>query len=270
MLIDTHCHFPDERYGKSEDEIVKEALDAGVAKLINIGTNLKDNEKVLATLQKFPNVYAALGIYPHEELKNDLADLMIRLEKQLDSSEKVVGVGECGIDISDQTEQRPIEEQIELFEKQIELATKKNKALVVHNRNGDDIVLNILEKFRGQNLTGVAHCFVSTWEVAKRFLDLGFYISFSGIITYKSGSSIHETVKNVPLDKFLLETDAPFLPPQLPDRHRPKVNEPKYVKITASKVSEVKNLPLEEIENLSYQNSCELFRIKERLPNEVR
>src|SRR3972149_3307243 len=90
MLIDTHCHFPDERYGKSEDEIVKEALDAGVAKLINIGTNLKDNEKVLATLQKFPNVYAALGIYPHEELKNDLADLMIRLEKQLDSSEKVV------------------------------------------------------------------------------------------------------------------------------------------------------------------------------------
>jgi len=261
MLIDTHCHFPDKRYNKTPDELIDEAKENGVEKLINIGTNLKDNEKVLGTLKEFPNVYGSLGIYPHEEIDKTPADILPDLERQLSLSEKIVGVGECGIDLSDLPNQRPLSQQIELFEGQIQIAARAGKALVIHNRNADEQILKTLENFASDSLTGVAHCFVSTWEVAQKFLDLNFYISFSAIITYNSGTPIHETVKKVPNDKFVLETDSPFLPPQLSNGKRPKINEPKYVKIVAEKVSEIKNLPVQEIEALSYQNSCKLFKI---------
>lgn len=254
MLVDTHCHDLGER-------LVKEAAEAGVTKLVNIGTDLKENEKVLLALQNFPNVYGAIGIYPNNERGENLSEIIKQLEQQISESKKIVGIGECGIDISEWSNQRPVEEQIELFEMQLEIAAKNRLPVVIHNRNGDDLIFESLERFRNRGIFGVAHCFVSTWEAAKKYLDLNFYISFSGIITYKSGTSIHDTARNVPEDMFVVETDAPYLPPQLPTGKRPEVNEPKYVKIVAEKVAEIRNLPLEEIEALSYRNSCALFKI---------
>jgi len=125
-------------------------------------------------------------------------------------------------------------------------------------RNGDYDVLEILEKYRDTNLKGVMHCFTSTWDYAKQILDLGFYISFTAIITYPSAKNLHEVVKNVPRNRFLVETDAPLLPPQ---GYRGQTNYPKYVKIIAEKIAEIRNSSIDEISNFTYKNTCDLFCI---------
>lgn len=267
MLIDTHCHIPDERYGKTPAQIINEAFAEGIEKLITIGTNLNDSQTVIKTASEFENVFAAIGIYPHEELKTPIAEAIQKLRELVESSNKIVGVGECGYDIATKTvnsethTQRPLNEQRELFEKQIELAIEKDLPLIIHNRNGDNEVLESLKKFSsksGANLSGVAHCFTSTWEFAQKLLDLGFYLSFSAIITYPSGKSLWETAQKAPLDRILVETDAPFLSPQ---GLRDKVNEPKYVKITAKTLAEIRNISFEELSLATYENSCRLFKI---------
>ncbi len=230
MLIDTHCHLPHKKYEKSVETIIKDAYNEGVTKLITIGTDLKNNEKVIETAENFENVFCAIGIYPNEDVETPTETLIEKLNEQIDSSSKVVGIGECGYDITEWEHQRPLNKQRELFERQIELAIEKNLPLVLHNRNGDQHVLESLKKFSNQGLTGVAHCFTQDWEFAKKLLDLDFYISFSGILTYKSGSVIYETAKKTPLDRVLVETDAPYLSPQ---DVRNQINEPKYVKMTA-------------------------------------
>ena len=266
MLIDTHCHVPDERYGKSPKQIIDEARAEGVEKLITIGTNLKDSKIVIKTAESFENVFAAVGIYPHEEVEKPIEETIQELRKLVGLSNKIVGIGECGFDIATETvntktqTQRPLDEQRVLFEKQIGLAIEKGLPLIIHNRNGDKEVLNSLRKFvknGGASLTGVAHCFTSTWDFAKQLLDLGFYISFSAIITYPSGKTIWETAQKAPLNRILVETDAPFLSPQ---GFRNKVNEPKYVKITAKTLADIRNISFEKLANATYENSCRLFK----------
>lgn len=167
-----------------------------------------------------------------------------------------MGVGECGIDITEWKGGRNIDKQIELFEMQIKLALKNNLPVVIHNRNGDEQIFEVLEKYNGKGLTGVFHCFTSSWETAQRALDSGFYLSFTGIITYPSGKDIWETVEKAPLDKILVETDAPYLSPQ---GLRNKVNEPKYVKITAKTLADIKKISFAKLSEATYKNSCQLF-----------
>ena len=184
--------------------------------------------------------------------------LLSDLEKIIDGNPKIVGVGECGIDISDHTPKREVEDQIKLFEMQVELAVKKRLPVVIHNRNGDDKVLEIISRYKNQGLKAVAHCFSSDWVVAQKFLDMGVYLSFSGMITYPSRADLREVVAKVPDDMFLLETDSPWLPPQ---GHRGELNYPKYVKIVAEKVSQVKEKPYLTVASLSTTNACRLFNI---------
>ncbi|OGC47863.1 hypothetical protein A2886_03305 [candidate division WWE3 bacterium RIFCSPHIGHO2_01_FULL_42_13] len=266
MLIDTHCHVPDESYEKTPAQLISEASAEGVEKLITIGTNLEDSKIVIKTAEEFESVFAAIGIYPHEEVQRPIDETIQKLRELVDSSNKIVGIGECGFDIATETvnvqtqTQRPLDEQRMLFEKQIELAMEKDLPLIIHNRNGDAEVLNSLKRFANitnTNPTGVAHCFTSTWSFAKQLLDLGFYISFSAIITYPSGKPIWETAQKAPLDKVLVETDAPFLSPQ---GLRNKVNEPKYVKMTAKTLADIRNISFEELANATYENSCRLFK----------
>ncbi|MBI2414711.1 TatD family hydrolase [candidate division WWE3 bacterium] len=269
MLIDSHFHLTSDEY-PLKNTVIENAKEVGVTKLITIGTYLKDDAQVIELIEKYPNLYGVVGIYPHEELELQVHEMEKSLKNLLLMSKKIVGIGECGIDVpkSSETplqikhETRSLEKQIEIFEMQIKLAIENNLPVVIHNRNGDDVVLSILEKYQkiaednNKKLKGVIHCFTSTWEIAQKFIEIGFYISFSGIITYPSGKAIHETVAKIPLDKFIVETDAPWLTPQ---GFRGKINEPKYVRMTAQKVSEIKGLSEEEICKVTYKNTCDLF-----------
>jgi TatD DNase family protein len=259
MYIDSHCHLPHKKYKMDTVAVVTEAMSEGVERLVAIGTSLKENELAIKTAQKFPGVYCTVGIYPHEDIGLDVDKLRLELEKQLKTSQKIVGIGECGIDITNWKGGRPLLDQRDLFEMQLNLALGTSLPIVVHNRNGSDHIFELVKKVGASWLRGVAHCFSSTWEDAKRFLDLGFYISFSGNITYPSAQERREVVKKTPLEKILIETDSPYLPPQ---RHRGEPNYPKYVKIVAEKVAEIKQIPIKEVEDATAKNTCRLFQIK--------
>ena len=252
MLIDSHCHIFDEKYENKTQKLLNEAQEFEVSKVITIGTSLEDSKELVNKIVEFENVFGTIGIYPQNDVDIKIETLIKNLEKIYKNSKKIVALGELGIDLVENM-QRNKTDQIELFEAQLALASKLNLPVVIHNRNGTDIVYDILKKFQ---LKGVLHCFVDDWDTAKKFLDLGYFISFSGIITYKSGETIHETVKNVPSDRYLVETDAPYLAPQ---GFRNKVNEPKYVKMVAEKVAEIRNSSFSAVCEESSVNTTNLF-----------
>ena len=258
MLIDSHCHLPHKNYKKTLGDVISEAHDFGVEKFISIGTSVKENKLVLDTAEKHSSVFCTIGIYPHENKNIPLSELKNSLEGNLQVSKKIVGVGECGIDISNWSDGRSLEEQEGLFEMQVLFAKGNHLPVVVHNRKGDDYVLKILKRHSGSGLKGVVHCFDSDWEFAKKVLDLGFFISFTSMITYPHKETLLEVVKNVPDTVFLVETDAPYLPPQ---SLRGEINYPKYVKIVAEKVAQIKQKTFEEVSELSYSNTCSLFNL---------
>lgn len=260
MLIDSHCHIPSEKYGMTPLELIEDAKTEGVKKFITIGTSLSDSEIAKQTASQHPEIFYSVAIYPHEEKGKSINESIAELENKflINKDSKLVAIGECGIDISTHPDSRDLKEQIDLFEYQIKLAIKYDLPIIIHNRNGDAQVYELLSKYVPQGLKGVIHCFDSTWEFAQKILDLGFYISFSGMVTFPKKVELHEVAKNIPLDKFLVETDAPYLAPQ---SYRGQVNYPKYVKIVAQKVAAIKNMPLEDIEEYSYKNTSKLFSL---------
>lgn len=258
VLIDSHCHLPHKKYKKSLTDVISDAHAAGVDKLINIGTSLKNNLEVIKVTAEYENVYCAIAIYPHEDMDKSISLLRDALDKQLCLSAKIVAVGECGLDIDSRENGRYLEDQIALFEMQLELAAKHKLPVVIHNRNGDEYILNILDKFVAQNITGVIHCFSSSWDIAQKYLDRGFYLSFSGMLTYKARVELQEVAKKVPSDRFLVETDSPYLPPE---GFRGQLNEPKNVVEVAKKIAELRGVEFDKIADLSYSNTCRLFKI---------
>jgi len=182
MFIDSHCHLTSPKY-KDAEKVVEGAKGAGVVKLITVGTSVADSKASLAVAEKFANVYSTAGIYPHEDKNSNIGDVKIALQSIAGLSKKVVGIGECGIDITNRKNQRPIGDQINLFQAQIELALETGLPLIIHNRNGDEHILSLLDKNRSKGLKGVVHCFTGSWDFAQKILAFGFYISFSGIIT---------------------------------------------------------------------------------------
>ncbi|MFZ5424460.1 MAG: TatD family hydrolase [Patescibacteria group bacterium] len=259
MLIDSHCHLTDEKLNNNFKKIISDAKNEGIGAFITIGTNISDSKNACTLANTNSEIFCAVGIYPHEELNTPI-DLLEKELSKLINGENVVAIGECGVDITDWKGGRLVQEQLALFEMQIQLALKNNLPLVIHNRNADKEVLSLLKQYKSKSLRGVVHCFASTWEIAKQYIDLGFYISFSGIITYKSGRSLWETVIKTPLDRFIVETDAPYLSPE---GYRNKINEPKYVKIIAEKVAEVKKEKFEIISDFSVKNTCAIFGLKD-------
>ncbi|MBU1970157.1 TatD family hydrolase [Patescibacteria group bacterium] len=263
-LIDSHCHLPDLRHRDELEKILTNAKSWQVAQVIDIGTSLKENAAAVEVAKKYPAVFATVGIYPHEQRNEPIEKLIAELEIQAKSTTKIVAIGECGIDLSNWKYQRPPEDQLELFEQQIILAQKLNLPLVIHNRRGDEAILSVLQKHH--DVRGVIHCFDSTWEVADQFLHLGLYLSFSGLITYDANSKLLETVRKIPADQYLLETDSPYLLPE-PAKSAAKAqgvkqkNEPGYVRMVGQKVAEIRETSLEIVAEQTANNTRMLFGI---------
>ncbi|HAZ29639.1 TPA: hypothetical protein DCY43_02725 [candidate division WWE3 bacterium] len=263
-LIDSHAHLPHLTNKPTLETLLTGAKDWGVEKIINIGTDLKEHPKVLEVCTNYQNVYCGLGIYPNAERDKTLADIVTKLEATLQTNPKVVAVGECGIDNTGWSNQRPLSEQEELFEAQIVLAIKYKLPLIVHNRNGTESVINLL-RAAGKNapFNAVIHCFDADWATAKRFLDLGLYISFSGFITRTTKKYLTGVAQKVPQDMYLVETDSPYILPQSAqiEVSPNKNNEPKYVRIVAQSVAKARGTTLEEVAYQSYTNSCKFFAL---------
>lgn len=253
MLVDHHCHldFPD--FASELDQIVARAREAGVGTMVTISTRIRQFDKVLAVAERFENVYCSVGTHPH----NAHEELDIPLERivELTRHPKVVAVGEAGLDYH--YKHSTPEAQAEGFRRHIAAARETGLPLEIHTREADDDTIAILEDEHAKGaFPAVLHCFTGGRKLAMRALELGLYVSFSGVVTFKNSDALREIARDVPLDRLLVETDAPFL---APTPFRGSRNEPSYVARTAAAVAAVKGVSNDEIARVTADNFFRLY-----------
>jgi len=258
MLVDSHCHLDYPEFANI-GETVRRAHEAGVGAMLTIGTELSKFPRVLAVANSHDNIYCTVGVHPHEAGKGD----MVALDELLTWAEhpKVVGFGETGLDYY--YEHSPRTDQQDSFRIHIEAARRMQLPLIVHTRDAEADTLAILEdEMQKGAFPGLIHCFSASAAFAQQALDMGLYISVSGIVTFKTADALRDAVKAVPLDRLLVETDAPYLAP-IP--FRGKTNEPAYTRHTAEKLADIKGVDYAELERATTENFYRLFSKAPRL-----
>ena len=258
MLVDSHCHldFPD--LASRLPELLQRMEENAVGLAVCIGVNLEDFPRVLALAEAHPQLWATVGVHPEytdvrEPDENELLALA--------NHPKVIAIGETGLDYYWQKD-KP-EWQRARFRTHIRAARRCGKPLVVHTRESADDTLNVLAEEGADAVGGVMHCFTENWEVARRALDLGFYISFSGIVTFKNAAIVKDVAQRCPLDRILVETDSPYLAPM---PYRGKQNQPAYVRHVAEEIARLRDISLEDVTAATTQNFFTLFKHAQALP----
>ena len=270
LLIDTHTHVNFNDFKSDSKEVIKRALDENIW-MINVGAEKKTSERAVKMAEEYKEgVYAAIGLHPSHLVEQDVEykenEEIVKYKSKpeefdygfylnLAKNKKVVGIGECGLDYYRTSDESFKEKQKEVFIKHLELAKEANKPIIIHCRNAHDDLLKILH-LAVKPPSGVMHFFTGNLEQAKEYIELGFYISFSGVITF--AKNYDELVKQIPLEKILIETDCPYVAP-VP--HRGKRNEPQYVKYVANKIAELRGMIFEEVVEQTTKNARELFGI---------
>lgn len=251
MLTDTHAHLHFEQFREDWPEVIRRARETGVRRILTLGTDADSSKASLKIARDYPEVYAAVGIHPTEIFRSGEGDLA-RI-KELTQSEKVVAIGEIGLDLY--WKEVPLQAQLPVLEKMLQIAGEVNLPVVIHNREAQPEMQQFFRELGITSLRGVMHSFAGSSDDAQFYLDLGMYISFTGVITFKNFKEM-EVVKNIPPERLLLETDSPFLAP-VPKRG--KRNEPAFVKYTAEKLAEIFEIPFEEICRITARNANDLF-----------
>ena len=253
MLVDSHCHLDFETFAPELDAVVQRARDAGVRTCVSIGTKLDKFPGVRAVAERFGDVWCSVGVHPHEAESELLDNPAVLIEQA--RHPKVVGIGETGLDYY--YEHSPREQQIVNFRHHIEAARQTGLPLIVHTRNADDDTIAVLNKEMARApFTGLLHCFTGTRRLAEAALALGFSISVSGIATFKNSGDLRDTLKDVPSDRLLVETDAPYLAPM---PYRGKRNEPSFVVHTAAMLAGLKGMTPDELAAVTTENFFRLF-----------
>lgn len=254
-LFDSHCHLENGRFEADLPEVMARMEDAGVRRCILAGSDMETSAQIVKMAQKYPNVYGVVGIHPHDAKTwtDDCADQLRTWVKE----ERVVGVGEIGLDYY--YDHSPRDVQKEVFLKQLLLARELNRPAVFHVRDAHGDVLDILRSHRSELPSGVVHCYSGSVESAWEYLDMGFYISFAGPITFKNANKLLDAAKYVPLDRILVETDSPYLAP-VPMRGRR--NEPAFVQYVAQTIAELRRMDAEAFAQAAVENTCRLFGIE--------
>ena len=256
MLIDSHAHIQGKEYAGETEAVIARAREVGVETIIAVGGagDMSSNNQAVALAAQFENVYATVGMHPHDA--KDVGVEELKSLRELASSSKVVAVGETGLDYY--YNHSPHEVQRRVFAQFIHMARETELPIVVHERDAAKQAEDLLRCEGAGKLRGVIHCFTGNYEAASAYLDLGFYLSFTGIITFKNAEPLREVVRKVPLERIFVETDSPYLTP-VP--YRGKRNEPAYVRFVAETIAKVKGVELAEVAQVSSENVKKLFRI---------
>ncbi|MFC1666853.1 TatD family hydrolase [Candidatus Omnitrophota bacterium] len=253
MLVDTHCHLDFKAFESDRDDVVMRSISEGIGFIVNVGSSLEGTRRSIEIAERYDLVYAAAGIHPHDADRVKQDDL--ELFKGCFSGNKVVAIGEIGLDYYKNIASR--DNQKRLFVKLLEEAKTRKLPLIIHNRDAHADIMDILKDIMPLPVKGVMHCFSGDKVFLKKCLDMGIFISFTCNITFKNASRLREVARLVPADRLLLETDAPFLAPQI---FRGKRNEPCYVKYLAEELARMKDLSFEEIADITTRNAKELFK----------
>lgn len=257
MIFDTHTHLNVEQFKDEIPEIMDRAEKLGVSEMAVVGFDTPTIEKSLELSHTYSNIYSIIGWHP-TEAGSYTKEIETRLQTQLEDK-RVVALGEIGLDYHWMED--PKEVQSKVFRRQIAIAKEMNLPISIHTRDAIEDTYQILKEEKISDIGGIMHSFSGDAEWAKRFLDLGMHISFSGVVTFKKAFEVHEAASFVPLDKLLVETDAPYLAPM---PYRGKRNEPGYTRYVVERIAELRNLPFEEVASLTRANAHRLFRIGEK------
>ncbi len=252
MYIDSHCHL--DRLDCSVADAVAAAREAQVSHMLCVAIDLDSTVAILDIIKHHKHIYGSVGIHPNEACAVSIETLL----EHAGQDNKIIAIGETGLDFyRDNVE---IQEQCQRFIQHIEAAKLTKKPLIIHTRDAREKTIEILKDNNASEVGGVLHCFTETLEMAEQAMDLGFYISISGIITFKNAKELQETVKKIPLSRLLIETDSPYLAP-MPYRGKPNV--PAYVPYVAKKIAELHQISVDEVAKTTSQNFFDLFNIKE-------
>lgn len=253
MLFDSHAHLDDERFDEDREQVIEACITNGVSTILNASADIKSSYESVKLAEKYDFIYAAVGVHPHsaEEMNDKFLEEIVSLAK----NNKVVAIGEIGLDYYYDNSPRDIQKI--WFIKQIEAAKKLNLPIIVHDRDAHEDTLKIIKE-AAKCCTGVLHCYSGSVEMAKELINLDFYISFTGAITFKNAKKSIEVIKYIPEDRLLIETDCPYL---TPEPFRGKRNFPGHVKYVAQKIAEIRKLPFEHVAKVTSENAKRLFRI---------
>lgn len=257
MLFDTHAHLDDDKFSEDREETIERARQNGVSYICNIGYN---RETILSTLElarRHDFIYAAIGWHPQEAIHLKEGDLAW-MEELAAKEKKVVAIGEIGLDYYWDTSPKDIQQEV--FRQQIRMAKRLKLPLVIHDREAHQDILDILKEEKAEEVGGIMHCFSGSPEMARECIDLNFYISLAGPVTFKNAHKPKEVAKAVPLNRLLIETDCPYLTPH---PYRGKRNESAFVRFVAEEVAKIKEISLEKLSEITTRNAKEIFGIKE-------
>lgn len=255
MLVDSHCHLDRldlDKLGLSLDQLLDNARSQGVKGFLSVGVDLDSSARLIELSSSYKDVFVSVGVHPLQDVAQPVPSIERLVE--LGNHNKVVAIGETGLDNHYAPESS--DWQTQSFRNHLLAASELGKPVIVHTREARDETLGLIQECANQESAGVLHCFTESWEMAKAALDMNFYISFSGIITFRNAEELREVVKKVPLDRILVETDCPWLAP-VP--HRGKQNEPRYVVDVARQVAKLKNLELDQLAEITTGNFNRLF-----------
>jgi len=252
MYFDTHAHYCDKRFNDDRDELLGSMLESGVSLILNAGSSLRSSKLSVELANKYPFVYASVGVHPHDAKSMD--DNTIDELQQLLSDPKAMAVGEIGLDYHYDFSPRDVQKK--RFREQLELAKCLHKPVIVHERESLQDTLDVIREYK--DLRGVLHCFSGSWETAKMVLDLGWYLSFGGVITFKNARRALEVVEKMPFDRMMLETDCPYL---APEPMRGRRNSSLNLQYIAEKVAEVRGITKDEVARVTTENGKRFFDI---------
>lgn len=251
MLFDSHAHLDDAKFNEDFEEVIEKITSSAIKAVVDVGADLESSKKAVELSEKYPFIYAAVGIHPCDA---DTTDIVFDEIKALATHKKVVAIGESGLDYYWDSVPRDVQKKS--FIRHIELSNELNLPLIVHNRDAHQDTFDILKEYKPKN--AIIHCFSASAEMAKEFVKLGYYISFSGSVTFKNAKNLVEAVKVVPLDKLLIETDSPYL---CPEPMRGKRNDPTKVEFTARKIAEILDLSYEEVCEITSKNAKTIYNL---------
>lgn len=254
MLVDSHCHLDFPELASNLESVLALMRENGVAHALCVSVSLEDFPRVRALAERYGHLYGSVGVHPdHENVAEVTAAELIRLAQH----PKIVAIGETGLDYH--RVKGDLDWQRERFRRHIHAARECGKPLIIHTREAAADTVRIMREEGGDKAGGVMHCFTESWDTAQAAMDLGFYISFSGIVTFKNALALKNVARKVPLERMLIETDAPYLAP-VP--HRGKVNQPGFVKHVAEEIARLRDIPLAQVATYTSENFYQLFKVK--------
>lgn len=254
MIFETHAHYDDKRFDEDREALLASIQEKGIGKVINVGASIESTAKSLVLAEKYDYIYAAVGVHPSDS--KELNEENFTWLKEQAAKEKVVAIGEIGLDYYWDKEPVVQECQRMWFKQQINLAKLQELPVIIHSRDAASDTMEIMKEAYELGVKGVIHCYSYSKEMALEYVKMGYYIGIGGVVTFKNAHKLKEVVKGIPLEYILLETDCPYM---APEPYRGKRNNSSYLPYVAEKIAEIKEIPVEEVEHVTWQNAEKLF-----------